>query len=116
GVNLHIDRAAILQFTADFSQYPLVEGNWEGHPAARCQSPMSASDVENIAITGGGIIDANGDAWRMLAKDRLPEGEWNKKVAGGGVLSEDGKTWYPSEKSLKGAHTKDVGWLKPGMS
>src|SRR6185312_3899573 len=39
GVNLHIDRAAILQFTADFSQYPLVEGNWEGHPAARCQSP-----------------------------------------------------------------------------
>jgi polygalacturonase len=116
GVNLHIDRAAILQFTADFSQYPLVEGNWEGHPAARCQSPMSASDVENIAITGGGIIDANGDAWRMLAKDRLPAGEWNKKVAAGGVLSEDGKTWYPSEKSEKGAHTKDVGWLKPGMS
>ena len=116
GVNLRIDRAAILQFTADFSQYPLVEGNWEGHPAARCQSPISGTDLENIGITGGGIIDANGDAWRMLAKDRVPEGEWKKKVAAGGVLSEDGKTWYPSGKSLKGARTKDVGWLKPGMS
>ncbi|HEY8971906.1 MAG TPA: glycoside hydrolase family 28 protein [Puia sp.] len=116
GVNLHVDRAAILQFTADFSQYPLVEGNWEGHPAARCQSPISGTDLENIGITGGGIIDANGDAWRMLAKERVTEGEWNKKVAAGGVLSEDGKTWYPSEKSLKGARTKDVGWLKPGMS
>ena len=116
GVNLHIDRAAILQFTADLSQYPLVEGNWEGHPAARCQSPISGTDLENIAITGGGIIDASGDAWRMLAKDRLPEGEWNKKVAAGGVLSEDGKTWYPSEKSLKGAHAKDAGVLRPGMT
>jgi polygalacturonase len=116
GVNLHIDRAAVLQFTSDFSQYPLVEGNWEGHPAARCQSPISGTDLENIAITGGGIIDGNGDAWRMLARDRVPEGEWNKRTASGGVLSEDGKTWYPSEKSLKGSKTKDAGVLKPGMS
>jgi polygalacturonase len=114
-VNLHIDRAAILQFTADFSQYPLVEGNWEGHPAVRCQSPISGTDLENIAITGGGIIDANGDAWRMLARDRVPEVEWNKRLASGGVLSADGKTWYPSEKSLKGSKTKDAGVLKPGM-
>jgi polygalacturonase len=116
GVNLHIDRAAILQFTADFTQYPLVEGNWEGHPSARCQSPISGTDLENIAITGGGIIDANGDAWRMLARDRVLEAEWNKKLAAGGVLSGDGKTWYPSEKSLRGSKTKDAGVLKSGMT
>jgi DNA sulfur modification protein DndE len=114
-VNLHIDRAAILQFTADFAQYPLVEGNYEGHPAARCQSPISGTDLENIAITGGGVIDGNGDAWRMVARDRLPEEEWKNKVAAGGVLSENGKTWYPSEKSLKGSKTKDAGVLKPGI-
>ncbi|WP_431210549.1 hypothetical protein ACQ86N_31820 [Puia sp. P3] len=61
-VNLHIDRAAIIQFTDDKNQYPIVAGNWEGHPAARCQSPISATDAENIAITGGGIVDGNGDA------------------------------------------------------
>jgi polygalacturonase len=114
-VNLHIHRAAILQFTADFDQYPLVEGNFEGHPAARCQSPISGADLENIAITGSGIIDASGDAWRMLAKDRVPDAEWKKKVAAGGVLNPEKTTWYPSERSLKGSKTKDPGVLKLGI-
>ena len=115
-VNFHIDRAAILQFTSDKDQYPIIAGNWEGHPAARCQSPISGNDLVNIAITGGGIIDGNGDGWRWIAKDRLTEGEWKQKVASGGVVTEDGKTWFPSERSLKGYRTKDAGWLKPGMT
>lgn len=116
GVNLHVDRAAILQFTADIEQYPIVAGNWEGHPAARCQSPISGTDLENIAITGTGIIDGNGDVWRWIAKDRLSEAEWKKKLASGGVLTEDGKTWFPSAKSLKGYRRKEAGVLKPGTS
>ena len=115
-VNLHIDRAAIVQFTSDKDQYPIIAGNWEGHPAARCQSPISGTGLVNIAITGGGIIDGNGDGWRWIAKDRLTEGEWKHKVASGGVVTEDGKTWFPSERSLKGYRTKDAGWLKPGMT
>ncbi|HEY4335792.1 MAG TPA: glycoside hydrolase family 28 protein [Puia sp.] len=115
-VNLHVDRAAILQFTDDKDQYPIIAGNWEGHPAARCQSPVSGNDLENIAITGGGIIDGSGDGWRWIAKDRLTEGEWKHKIASGGVVTEDGKTWFPSAKSLKGYRTKDAGWLKPGMT
>ncbi len=116
GVNLHLDRAAILQFTADKEQYPIVAGNWEGHPAARCQGPISGTDLENIAITGGGIVDGNGDSWRWIAKDRLSEAEWRQKVASGGIVTEDGKTWFPSAASLKGYKTKDAGVLKPGMS
>ncbi|HEY4107942.1 glycoside hydrolase family 28 protein [Puia sp.] len=115
-VDLHVDRAAIVQFTSDKDQYPIVSGNWEGHPAARCQSPISGTDLENIAITGGGIVDGSGDSWRWIAKDRLTEGEWKHKVASGGVVTEDGKTWFPSERSLKGYRTKDAGWLKPGMT
>ena len=115
-VNLHIDRAAIVQFTSDKDQYPITAGNWEGHPAARCQSPISGTSLENIAITGSGIIDGNGDSWRWIAKDRLTESEWKHKLAAGGVVTEDGKTWFPSEKSLKGYRTKDAGWLKPGMT
>ena len=115
GVDLHVDRAAILQFTSDKDQYPIVGGNWEGHPAARCQSPISGDNLENIAITGGGIIDGNGDSWRWIAKDRLTENEWKQKLASGGVVTEDGKTWFPSAQSLKGYRTKDAGVLKPGM-
>ena len=115
GVNLHADRAAIVQFTADKDQYPIVIGNWEGHPAARCQSPISGTDLENIAITGGGILDGNGDSWRWISKDRLTDSEWKQKVASGGVVTEDGKTWFPSAQSLKGYRTKEAGVWKQGM-
>ena len=108
-VNLHLDKNAVLQFTSDFDQYPLVEGNWEGLPQMRNQSPISASNATNIAITGYGIIDGAGDAWRMVKKDKLTETQWKKWVAGGGVLSEDKKTWYPSEKSVKGSQLQNPG-------
>src|ERR1700682_4558383 len=42
-VNLHLSKNALLQFTADFNQYPLVAGNWEGLAQMRNQSPISAS-------------------------------------------------------------------------
>jgi polygalacturonase len=108
-VNLRLEKNALLQFTTDFDQYPLVKGNWEGLAQMRNQSPLSASDAINIAITGYGIIDGGGDAWRMVKKDKLTETQWNKLVASGGILSEDKKTWYPTEKSLKGSQPKNPG-------
>lgn len=102
-INLHLATGATLLFTKDFDQYPLVAANWEGLPQMRNQSPISATGASNIAITGKGIVDGNGDAWRMVKKDKLNETQWKKLVASGGILSDDKKTWYPSEKTLKGA-------------
>lgn len=115
-VNLYLQRAALLQFTDDFNQYKLVEGNWEGKPSMRNQSPISGTNLENIAITGSGIIDGNGDAWRAVSKDKLPEPQWKRLVASGGVLSADGRTWYPSEKSKLGNQTKDAAAIVPGKT
>lgn len=97
-VNLHLASAAILMFTTDKSQYPLVEGVYEGKRAARNQSPISGTGLTNIAITGKGVIDGNGDAWRAVAKSQLTENQWNEKIKSGGVLKDDGKEWYPSEQ------------------
>ncbi len=99
-VNLHLAAGATLLFTDDKSQYPLVKANYEGLPQMRNQSPISATGVSNIAITGKGIIDGNGDVWRAVKSDKLTASQWKKKVASGGVLSEDKKTWYPSEAFL----------------
>ena len=115
-VNLHLERNALLQFTKDFDEYPLVKGNWEGLPQMRNQSPVSAANASNIAITGFGIIDGNGDAWRMVKKSKLNETQWKKLVESGGVLSDDKKTWYPSEKSLKGSLLKNPGVISPEKS
>ncbi|MEO7266288.1 MAG: glycoside hydrolase family 28 protein [Ferruginibacter sp.] len=108
-VNLHLKRNALLQFTSDFNEYKLIETNWEGYPSARNQSPVSAINASNIAITGYGIIDGNGDAWRMVKKDKLTATQWKTKLASGGF--EEKSTWYPSQSSLKGSKTESPGVL-----
>jgi polygalacturonase len=115
-VNLHVSRAALLQFTDDKSQYKIIEGNWEGHAAYRNESPISGTNLTNIAITGEGVIDGNGESWRLIGKDRLTEEEWKRKVASGGVVSENGKTWYPSAAYAKAAKTPKAGYIEPGTT
>lgn len=112
-VNLHLQKNALLQFTEDHSQYKLVEGNWEGLPQMRNQSPLYANNATNIAVTGLGIVDGAGQSWRAMGKDRVTEREWNNLVASGGVVSEDGKIWSPSESYVKGNKIREAGVLSP---
>ncbi|GAB3941127.1 glycoside hydrolase family 28 protein [Spirosoma harenae] len=109
-VNLHLKKSATLLLTTDKSQYALVEGTYEGKKAARNQSPISGTNLENVAITGQGIVDGNGDVWRAVNKNQLTEPQWHEKVASGGVLKEDGKVWYPSEQ-FKRASTENKSML-----
>ncbi|MCU7618796.1 glycoside hydrolase family 28 protein [Chryseobacterium sp. PBS4-4] len=101
-INLHIEDGAFITFSKDKSDYPLVDVSFEGLNTIRCQSPISARNATNIAITGKGVIDGNGDAWRAVKKGKLSETEWKKFVSSGGIVSADGKTWYPSESYKKG--------------
>jgi len=115
-VNLHISRAALLQFTSDKSQYPLVLGDFEGHASPRNQSPITGINLTNVAITGEGVIDGHGEVWRDIAKDRLIESDWKKLIASGGIVSENGKEWYPSLSYLKGLKAKNVLNMEPGKT
>ncbi|MGF1923845.1 MAG: glycoside hydrolase family 28 protein [Bacteroidia bacterium] len=112
-VNLHLQENAILQFTRDFKQYPLVASNWEGLPQMRNQSPLWATNQQNIAITGKGIIDGAGDAWRMVKKEKLTETQWTKLIASGGVISDDKKTWHPTEQFYNASKMKNPGEITP---
>jgi len=112
-VNLNLAAGATLLFTDDKKEFPLVKTNWEGLDQMRNQSPISAENASNIGITGKGIIDGNGDAWRAVKKDKLTETQWKKLVASGGLLSNDGKTWYPSEAFRKGSNMTNAGAISP---
>jgi len=113
-VNLNLAVGATLLFTKDKSRYPLVKANWEGYEQMRNQSPVSAEGAVNIGITGKGIIDGNGDAWRMVKKDKLTETQWKNLVASGGILSKDEKLWMPSESFARGQDTRDPGKIEAG--
>jgi polygalacturonase len=115
-VNLYLADNALLQFTADKSKYKLVAGEWEGEPSVRNQSPISAANATNIAITGKGIIDGNGDVWRAVKKDKLTESQWKKLVASGGSVRADGKMWFPSESYVRGNNVDKPGRFVEGKS
>lgn len=104
-INLHVEEGALIVFSDDKSKYPLVKTSFEGLETYRCQSPISGRDLENIAITGKGIFDGSGGAWRMVKKSKMAPSQWKQLIASGGVLSEDGKAWYPSENFKK---AKDI--------
>lgn len=115
-INLHLDPGAVLQFSSDAAQYPLVRTSWEGVEAIRAQSPISAKGDRNIAITGSGIIDGAGEAWRPVKKGKLTAGEWEKLVRSGGVLDDKKETWYPTERALKGSKLDQPGVVAAGFT
>lgn len=102
-VNLFTEHNALVYFTSDFEAYPIIETSFEGLETRRCQSPISARGAENIAITGYGTFDGNGDSWRPVKKEKLTAAQWSKLIKSGGVLDATKRIWYPTAGSLKGA-------------
>jgi DNA sulfur modification protein DndE len=113
-VNLHLAKGSLVQFSANKADYKLFKTNWEGVDAVRNQSPLYGADLENIAITGSGVFDGAGDAWRPVKKSKMTETQWHDLQRSGGVLNEKKDTWYPSAQSLKGSTTDKPGVIQPG--
>ena len=100
-VNLYVEKNALIVFSSDTSLYPIIDTSFEGLETKRCQSPISAMNAENIAITGNGVFDGAGDRWRPVKKDKMTERQWKNLVSSGGKVDENGKVWYPDAGALK---------------
>lgn len=100
-INLHLEKGALILFTSNFDAYPLVKTSFEGLETRRCQSPISGSNLTNIAITGEGTINGSGEAWRPLKRSKVTDAHWKSVVQKGGILKNP-SYWFPSAKSLKG--------------
>ncbi|MCQ1544326.1 glycoside hydrolase family 28 protein [Bacteroides clarus] len=100
-VNLHVEKNALVLFSGDADLYPLVRTSFEGLDMLRCQSPISAMNAENIAITGDEVLDGSGDSWRPVKRNKMTDGQWKSLLKSGGVVDESGKVWYPNEGALK---------------
>ena len=105
-INLHLDGGALILFSPDTDLYPVVYTVYEGYEAYRAISPLNGENLENIAITGDGVIDGNGGAWRQVKRDKMTAGQWKRLVASGGIVKND-NTWYPSENYIEGEKVRD---------
>jgi polygalacturonase len=103
--DLHLETGALIKFSGDYKLYPLVVIDLKGEKEVDSTSPIMAENLEDISITGNGILDGGGDAWRPVKKNKLLEDEWKNFVKSGGVLNERGDTWYPSREVMTGERT-----------
>lgn len=100
-INLHLEAGALIQFSGDYKLYPLMVRDVKGEKEVDSISPLFGEKLENIAITGLGVIDGEGGAWRPVKKNKLTEGQW-KALGKSGVFTQDGKMWWPSKEAMEG--------------
>ena len=93
---LHLDAGALVVFTTDYDAYKSVETVYEGKMAGKKMSPLYACDKHDIAITGKGCFDGQGQAWRPTKKSKLTDSQWKALLASGG--SEEKGVWSPEIK------------------
>jgi polygalacturonase len=101
-LNLHLERGALIQFARDYHLYPLAVIDLKGEKEVDSTSPIYGFNLTDIAITGDGIVDGGGDAWRPIKRGKLGDSDWKALVKSGGVVNAKGDGWWPSEQAMAG--------------
>ncbi|WP_410769552.1 glycoside hydrolase family 28 protein [Fontibacillus sp. BL9] len=62
-IELRLSPGAVLSFSSNPEDYPVVESRWEGVKRPVHASCIYGSDLEHISVTGSGCLDGNGQPW-----------------------------------------------------
>lgn len=96
-VNLHLEAGAMIVFSSDINDYLSDK---------KAMAPLiNGSNMENVAITGYGSFDGNGQYWRPVKKEKTTERQWKDLLAKGGTTNNQGTIWYPDPATTKGQTT-----------
>lgn len=99
-----LERGALVLFTRDHTQYPLIHN--PGSSNYIVASPIYGFNLQDIAITGEGLMDGGGDSWRPVKKTKMTAAQWKNLLASGGTVSNDGEVWWPSREAMNGDHSR----------
>ena len=103
-VCLYLERGAVVKFSKNIEEYPLILTNYEGQECIRTVSPVTADHAENIAICGDGVIDGSGDLWRPVKQFKMTGRQWAELMKkNSNVLdTKEGGIWFPTESAFLG--------------
>jgi polygalacturonase len=101
-INFHLDAGALILFSKNRDDFPLIPMPTPNSKNYACTPPIYGYQLENVAITGEGIIDGSGEQWRPMKKEKYTASEWKKTTSSGGVVTPDGKIWWPSQQAAEG--------------
>lgn len=100
-IELHVERDAIILFSPSPKDYlPVVFSRFEGIEYYNYSPPIYASDATNVAITGTGTLNGQGNIhwWKIMAKA-------NKYINGLYAMGDDN---VPVEKRIFGDEVKGL--------
>jgi polygalacturonase len=76
GVDLHLEKDAVLKGMVDPNDYPQVPTRWEGEEKVWTAALANFFDMNDVDITGPGHIDGSGEAWM----ERYPRDSLELKI------------------------------------
>jgi len=82
-IELHAEEGALVQFTKDTTQF-------------KGRALIYGENLENVAVTGHGMFDGAGEAWRPVKHYKMTEVQWKALVASGGRVDTQQDTWNPT--------------------
>jgi polygalacturonase len=72
-ITLYLDAGAALLGSQEIADYPAIDSRWEG-ASRKAHAPLiGGDDLENIAVVGRGTIDARGEFWWRMHRERTLE-------------------------------------------
>lgn len=96
-IDLHFEEGAFVSFSKDPADYlPVVFTVYEGIRCYNYSPLIYANKVENVAITGKGVLDGNGEAWWMWAKNLTA-----RDILYGGELAVEDRRFGTPEYGLR---------------
>ncbi|MBW4081351.1 glycoside hydrolase family 28 protein [Paenibacillus sp. S150] len=72
-IELNLSPGAVLSFSTDPADYPVVESRWEGVRQQVYASCIYGKDLVNVSVTGSGTLEGNGGPWWELFRKRRQE-------------------------------------------
>ncbi|MEF2965447.1 glycoside hydrolase family 28 protein [Paenibacillus sp. M1] len=72
-IELRLAPGAVLSFSTNPDDYPVVDSRWEGVRRQVHASCIYGEDLEQVSVTGGGTLDGNGQPWWDKHRNASPE-------------------------------------------
>ncbi|GAB2557055.1 glycoside hydrolase family 28 protein [Gracilibacillus alcaliphilus] len=84
-MTLYLESGAVLSFSDDFEQYPVVKTRWSGYVCNGFMPLIYGADIHHVSIKGEGILEGNGQKWwdvnRKLRKKQVYRSNKTKEIA-----------------------------------
>ena len=74
GVNLRVEKDAVLKSTTTLADFPPIYTRWEGTERYWTSAFLNFIGMTNVTVTGEGMIDGSGDVWTAASPRRFTGG------------------------------------------